>query len=248
MAPSRTTRYLAGVAFAALFLCDDVAKGQFVPSSRSGLYYGWGPYVSDAVVPRGAKAAQEGADRRQQLQQNFQQHQAMNQSLMNSARQQTAEIHQRRETTDQLRMSLATQQSNRLAAASQRAYVPPAGVPSLPAGPTMPLPQDKPDGKTVDAPPTSEKIPTSGEMRWPTVLRESQFDQPRSELEKLLTAAHQSTAGLTSAEYEEIHGAAEKMRSILRSMAHELSAAEFLWVDEYLQNLAKQADKLAHPE
>jgi hypothetical protein len=231
---------------AALAVSADVAWAQFVPPSRSGMYYGWGPYVSDAVVPRSTRAAQEGADRRQQLQQNFAQHQAMNQQLLSTAQQRTAQIKQQRQTTDQLRMNLAQQHADRLASASQGAYMPPAGVPGLPAGPTVPGPKSE-AGDDGSEPPATSAIPTSGEMRWPTVLREPQFDKPRSELEKLLRAAHQSQAGLTSAEYEDIVKAAEKMREILRSMVHDLSAAEYLWVDQYLQNLAKQATQLAHP-
>ena len=73
---------------AASLLATDSAVAQFLPHSSYGRGYGWGPYVSprSSYVNRGVMEAQKGADRRQQLALNAQQHRSQNEFLLDQAR------------------------------------------------------------------------------------------------------------------------------------------------------------------
>ncbi len=224
---------LTGVA--ATWLADR-AEAQYVPYARYG-NYGFGPYVSpsSAYVDRGAVAAQKGADRRQQLDQTFQQHTATNRYLLEQAQQNSAWIAQNQATVDQFRLQQVQTQSQQFAAAQTARAQPPAG--------SLPLVTLYEAQKKAASPEGAKQ----GAVRWPTLLMDPRFDEPRAKLDKLLEAWKSSKVGLTSGEYEEMAALARQMKDILRGMAAQLNAAEYLTVQDLLDDVIAKAQAAANP-
>lgn len=84
-------------------------------------------------------------------------------------------------------------------------------------------------------------------MRWPTLLLDPRFDEPRAKLDKLIGEWKRNKAGLTSAEYEEIATAAKQMKEVLRGLAPQLNASEFLNVQDLLDDVIAKAESAANP-
>ena len=246
MQVSRFTRTLLIFAAAAPLVAVEPAMAQFLPHSRGG--QGWGPYVSpgSSYVDRGVVAQQKGADRRQQLALNAQQHQVQNQLLQSQAQQNSAWISQRQSSVDQIRWEQAVRQGQQFAQRAPQPSVMPSGgvVQPLPAALPAALPQTPPLETT---PPAVDGEEPSGEVKWPTLLKDPRFAEPRSKLEKLLAADRATEAGLTSAEYEEMVRAATRMKDVLRGMAGELIAAEYLAVEGFLNDLISKYQAKANP-
>ncbi len=211
------------------------AQAQFVPHTRYGSY-GWGPFVSPsaAVVDRGVMAAQKGADRRQQLGQTYQEKTQRNEFLKQQSRQNSAWIAQNQAAVDQIRMQQVQTQSQQLAAMAARA-------PAAEASGT-PLVDIYESEKSKTEAPASD-----GPVRWPSLLLDPRFERPRVKLDKLLAAWKSTEAGLTSAEYQEIANLAGQMKETLRGLAPQLNAAEYLTVQEFLDDIIRRAQAAADP-
>lgn len=237
---------MAGVSLAAALmavLLAEAAPGQFVPYRSSGSY-GWGPYpqVSSSVVNRGVVAAQEGADRRQGVALSARRQENMNQYLMGQAQRNTAWASQNTAQINQLRLQQMQRESAQVAALNRLGGAPAGTSPA----PTTMLPLATAGGSTTPATRPASPPPTEG-TGWPSLLGAAQFAEPRAELEKLLAADAASEAGLTSEEYKEIVAAAGQMKEILRGMAGRLNAAEYLLVDDFLNELIAKYQAKAEP-
>jgi hypothetical protein len=187
-------------------------------------------------------AAQKGEDRRQALALNARQHENMNRYLLGQAQSNTAWVTQNTAQLNQFRMQEMQRQSAQVAAMSQ---LPGATAGAAPPPTTM-LPLLAAESVTpAQAKPSAQ--PSSGGTGWPSLLGDPRFAQPRAELEKLLAADQASEAGLTTGQYEEIVAAAVRMKDILRGMAGELNAAEYLLVDDFLKQLMAEYQAKADP-
>jgi hypothetical protein len=222
----------------AAVLLSEAAPAQLVPYRSSGSY-GWGPYpsASASYIDRGVMAAQQGADRRQALATNARRHENMNQYLMGQAQRNSAWAGQNQAMTQQLRLQ-EMQRQNAQTAALARLPAPAAGTSPPPAGLALPS-----AAATAPAQPPA----SSGGGQWPSLLSDPRFAEPRAELAKLLAAEQATEARLTSQEYQEIVAAAARMKEILRGMAGELNAAEYLMVSDFLDKLMATYRAKAEP-
>lgn len=224
-----TTRFGLALAAVVAFALTDTAGAQYVPYGGYG-NSGWGgwPRAGVTYISQDAMAAQQGADRRQSLALNAAQQQSRNDLLLSEAQRRTAAINQDQQVREGLRTSVAAEQARQNAA---WASSPSAGLGRLP-----PTPISK---SAAAAEPGT---------RWPTLLNDSRFAVPRTKLERLLTDAASPKEGLTSAEYDEIVKQAEQMKDVMRGMAAELNAAEYLAVERFLNDLIAKAKAAANPK
>jgi len=233
---------------AACHLVAPEATAQYVPYSRYG---GWGafPDPSRGVVDRGVMAAQEGADRRQSLAQNFAQHQAMNQFLVGESQRRSMPSAGAGTSVNDLRMQTLASQARPRAAEPAASFAPvsaplPLRLPTLSSATTAdPLAASVEPGTGE----SSRTVSTAGgkELRWPTLLRTSPFDEPRQEIEQVLTAAESRDARPTAAECREIAALLGQMKGILRGLASQLNAEEYLAVEDVLDGLIARAKSAA---
>jgi len=243
---SSTIRIALALAAVAMVAPSGVAQGQYVPYGRYG-YGGWGgwPQPSAAVVPRDAMAAQKGADRRQQLSMNAAQFQARNDVVRVEAQHRAAQMGQSQAASDAAWTQEVLRQAGQTAA-RQQSYATarlPVDSPLLPPLPTLP-PSKPAASRPAAAAPT---VPAAGGTRWPSLLNDARFAVPRAKLEELLGSSGSVKAGLTTPEYEEIIKQAEDMKDVLRGMAPELNAAEYLAVQRFLDDLIAKAKAAASP-
>lgn len=219
----------------ALVVATSAAQAQYVPYARGG-YGGWGgwPRPSASYIPREAMAAQKGADRRQGLAQNFAQQQARNSFLQGQAAANSARINQTQQSRSASWTNIAMRQAEQNAARRRSFPLPAAGTGSLPLPPA-----------TTPAPARVTQSPAATGNQWPTLLNDSRFAVPREKLLKLIEAHEKSREGLTTAEYEEAIELAGEMKDVLREMASELNAAEYLNVQRFLDELIAKARAFA---
>jgi hypothetical protein len=240
MSPSRIINAALVLGAIGPLVTTGTARAQYVPYARYGAPYGWGAYPNPSapVIPRGMVAAQKGADRRQQLAENFAQHQATNAFLSDQAARSSAWVADNQRSVQQFRMMQLDQQAKQFAAMAERtSQAPAAPLPGLPAV-----------GPATSAPPTeTQPAAPSATGRWPTLLKDPRFAKPREQLDDLLGSQGVVRGGLTSAEYEEIIAAADQMEQILRGMASELNAAEYLAVKGFLDDLIARAKAAMNP-
>ena len=230
-----TMKIAFSMAVAAAFGVAGVAEAQYVPYGGYG-QGGWGGWSrpSASYIPRDAMAAQKGADRRQALALNAAQQKSRNDLLLGQAQRSSATINQSQQASRDAWRDVAMRQDE-ARAARQR---------SLAAArvPTVRLP-----GLTEPETPKPPAATTEPGTRWPTLLNDSRFAVPRAKLQELLSDAAASTDGLTTAEYEEIVKQAEEMKDVLRRMASELNAAEYLAVERFLNDLTAKAKAAVKP-
>ena len=232
----KITLILAAVVTLAL---TEAAMAQFVPYTRYGHGHGWGRFPS-SLPSADAALADKGRDRRQALADVSRQQQDRNAFLLDQARSNSSWVAQNQASVEQFRLQQAQRQGAQFSARSrQLAALPRVGTPATTLGlpPVTPPTRSRGTGSGRAA----------GDTRWPTLLDDSLFAEPRAKLEKLLGAAETSEAGLTTIEYEEMVEAARQIKEILRELAHELNAAEYLAVDKFLNDLISKYRSKANP-
>jgi hypothetical protein len=241
---SRPIRFALLLAAAMPLAAAGRAAAQYVPYARYGSS-GWGPYASPsaAYVDRGVMEAQKGADRRQQLDQTFQQQQSRNNFLLDQSRQNSAWIAQNRQSVEQFRMQQLQTQSQQAAAYTARA---PAAVAAQP----LPLLPGPPVSNPPAASPPATVHPelSGGDFYWGSILGDPRFEAPRSELEKLLGGRKWPQAGRTSSEYDAMIDLVGKMKGVLRQIADELKGSEYVGVEEFLDDLIAHVRAAANPK
>ncbi len=113
----------------------------------------------------------------------------------------------------------------------------PVGLPAaMPVGGALP-PSTPRVGGSIDP------IDTSSGIRWPTLLRDPQFRQRRERLDKLFGERTAANSGPNSQHTLQILATVDQLKRLLREMAPQLNASEYLAVDEFLDGLAAQAKK-----
>ncbi len=215
------------------------AMAQFVPYSRYGYGYGWGRLPS-SLPSADAVLADKGKDRRQALAEVSRQQRDRNSFLMSQAKSNSSWIAKNNASVDQFRLQQAQRQGSQFSAGSRPLPAAPrmtTPAPSRPL-PTLPLP-------TQTRKPSSSRV--SGDTRWPTLLNGARFAETRLKLDKHLAADEASQVGLTTAEYEEIVAEATRMKEILRRIAVEINAAEYLAVEKFLNDLISKYQSKANP-
>jgi hypothetical protein len=192
--------------------------------------------------------AQKGADRRQQLDQTFQQQQSRNNFLLDQSRQNSAWIAQNQQSVEQFRMQQLQTQSQQSAAYTARANATAAAqpLPLLPGPPVSNPPAANPPA--ANPPATAHPELSGGDFYWGSILGDARFDAPRSELEKLLGGRKWPQAGQTSSEYDEMIALVGKMKGILRQIAAELKATEYVAVEDFLNDLVAHVRAAANPK
>ena len=222
----------------ALSVLVDTAAAQFVPYSRYG-GYGWGRNPSALPSPD-AVLADRGRDRRQIMAQTSRQQRDRNQFLVNQSRRNTAWTASSQQSMEQARMSQARSRQQQFASRSG------TYLPTTPVGPPPREPAATPPRRTPLEPPAQVTEPLDTK-RWPTLLEDPRFSEPRATLERLLAKAEATNTSLAVFEYRMIVDAAEEMKEILRGMAHELNAAEFLLVQQFLDGIISDYQSKANP-
>jgi len=206
------------------------APAQIVPYGGYG--YGWGPYASPSrsYVDRGVMAQQKGANQRMMLSQAYSQHQNTNQFLLGQSSRTPSPYLGIDASVEQARMQQAQRQSQQVAAMNRQRDVFSRMAPGVPI-----------------VPPSSVLQRAANQTRWPSLLTDPRFDEPRREIDKLLAREQSSEVRLTSGEYEEIVEAAAQMKDILRSVASRVNAAEYLAVEKFLDEMIQQYQSKAKP-
>jgi hypothetical protein len=166
----------------------------------------------------------------------------------NATQQQAYTADRQRKQTAAMASSLAWQNINRTArteALSQPAMVPDAGQAARDWMFQNAAPRPAYRG-SASLPPMASSSPGPAVkeiMRWPTILKDPQFDADRAGVEYPFRRAYSGGEPLSVADYERIILASNQMKVTLKSFEPQLLEAEYQVAEQYLDSLIADAKK-----
>jgi len=199
---------------------------------------GWGayPYNLDSAYNTSRKIAsqQHLAAQKHAFQQSAQMQQGIRGTLSSEARRTTQGITAQQQGAkdwwfkqEQRKLAERKQRPQQLAAARVPMYADPNATDpaTAPREPARPQPQPAQPGVTP----------------WPNLLRDSRFEASRAKLEAVFREWKSPKHPLTPEQYREILDGVGQMKTTLRDMAHDITAAEYLATEKYLDGLVYEA-------
>ena len=206
-----------------------------------GYGYGWGayPYNLDSAynTSRQIASQQHLAAQKHAFQQSARTEGSIRNTLSSEARRATQGITAQQQGAkdwwfkqEQRKLAERKQQTQQLAALRASGFVDPnAADPAAAAAPEPEL-----------AHPQSQPAQT-GVTPWPNLLRDSRFEASRAKLEAVFREWKSPKHPLTPEQYRKILDGIGEMKTTLRDMAHDITAAEYLATEKYLDGLVYEA-------
>jgi hypothetical protein len=111
---------------------------------------------------------------------------------------------------------------------------PPTAIAAAPAG-----------GAAAAAGPVISARASTELIRWPTVLLDPRFDEARAKIEAPYRRVEAESKPMTADDYVQMVATANGMKATLKQMAYEISAAEYMATEQFLDQLIKEAEARA---
>ncbi len=227
MQSSISTRVLFALTFLASATLADTATAQLGPGGYYGGGWGYNAGVSAYNTRANVAARQRAQSESRAMKQNLVMQQDIRGTLETQARGRIQGDLSRQQSTKDWWFQHQQQSARR--AVQPRSLAGPASVGAAPpsfAASTL---------KSTAAEQSTDII------KWPRILRNQRFAKQRARVEAPYLDRTPAAGRPTADDYREMIDAAAQMKTILKGLAYEISAGEFLEVEKFLDTLAAEA-------